>query len=123
MGEIWLSLLWAVICCVLVIGLAYWFTKYVVGRGKLGSLGMSRRTDGIEVLTQMPLGKEQRLLVVKAAGRYFLLGATAAGISCLAEFTPEEAQVWCSEHTDPAQQRPPSFTEALQKVLKEKWRG
>lgn len=123
MGEIWLSLLWAVVCCVVVLGLAYWFTKFVVGRGKFGGMNMSGGTGGIEVLAQKPLGKDQRLLVVQAAGRYFLLGVTASQITCLAELTPEEVQVWCSKNADPAEQCPPSFTEALQKVLKEKFRG
>ena len=122
MLEPLLSLLWALICCAVVLLLAYWFTKHVVGRGRLGNIGVPGGAKEMEVLAQLAMGKDQRLCVVRTGGRYFLLGISAAQINCLAEFTPEEAEVWCRQTVDPAQQ-PPSFSEALQKVLKDKWRG
>lgn len=122
MGEVLLSLLWLVICCALVLGLAYWFTKYVVGRGRLGKLGAGGGTENLRVLSQLSLGKDQRLLVVRAGERFLLLGVTASGISMLAEFTPEEAETWIAAEKNQTEQ-PPSFTEALQKVLKQKVGG
>ena len=122
MGEVLLSLLWVVVCCVVVLGLAYWFTKYVVGRGKLGGLGVSKGAEKLRVLQQLSLGKDQRILVVRAGDRYLLLGVTASGMSTLAEFTPEEAKIWLAEEKQQTEQ-PPSFTEALQKVLKQKVGG
>lgn len=118
-----LSLLWLVVCCAVVLGLAYWFTKHVVGRGRLGNLGVGGGTGNLRVLDQLALGKDQRLLVVRAGERFLLLGVTASGISTLAEFTPEEAEAWLAAEKTHSEQCPPSFTEALQKVLKQKVGG
>lgn len=114
----WLSLLWVVACVVLIVGLAYWFTRYVAARGFPGSgLGV-RGADRLKVLAQLNLGKDETLLLVQAGERYFLLGATPAGITNLAEFTEEEAARWSAEQEEQAP--PPSFREALRTVIQQK---
>lgn len=123
MVELLLSLLWVVVCCAVVIGLAYWFTKYVVGRGRLGRIGAAAGTQNLRIVSQLSLGKDQRLLVVCAGERYLLLGVTSAGISTLMEFTPEEIETWRLMEKTKLEQCPPSFTEALQKVWKQKVGG
>lgn len=122
-AEALLSLFWTFACVVLIIGLAYWFTRHVAGRGWLTGMGMPGGKDGFQVLAQLTLGKEQKLLLVQAGERYFLLGATASTITLVAEFTQEEARSWRSKPDEgvPAAQ-PPSFREALQIVLKQKKR-
>ncbi len=116
----WVSLLWVLLSIVVIIGLSYWFTKHVVGRGGLGGLGMTKGTEGIKVLARQALGRDQGLMLVRAGERYFLLGVTPAGISNLAEFTPEEAKAWTALEQQPAGNQLPSFGEALCKVIKEK---
>lgn len=113
----WLSLLWVVACVILIIGLAYWFTKFVVGRGRLGGFGMSGGGEQFKVLARLNLGREQMLVMVQAGERCLLLGVTTASISTLAEFTPEEAQIWTKTQGQPA---PPSFKEALHTILQQK---
>jgi flagellar biogenesis protein FliO len=115
-----LSLLWVVVCVVLVIGLAYWFTKHVVGKGGLHGLGGGQKNNAIQVIARTAVGKDQQLLLVQAGERYFLLGATAAGISLVAEFTEEEAKQWAEPPHQENGGQPPSFTEALQTVIKQK---
>ena len=111
----WLSLLWVIACIVLITGAAYWFTRHMAGKGGLmPSLGKGRQ---MEILDQLPVGREQRLVLVRSGERYFLLGVTAGGISALAEFTAEEAALWQREE---AEQTPPSFREALRVTLKNK---
>ena len=39
------SFLWMLVCVVLIIGLAYWFTRYVAGRGALSAFSGPRRMD------------------------------------------------------------------------------
>ena len=112
-----------VICCAIVLGLAYWFTKHVVGRSGLKKIGAGGSAEDLQVLRQLTLGKDQRLLVVRAGEKTLLLGVTASDISALAEFTPEEAEAWLTAEKEGAQQCTPSFTEALQKVLKQKVGG
>ncbi len=119
-GNELLSLLWVVVCVVLVIGLAYWFTKHVVGKGGLRGFSGGQKTGALQVLARTAVGKDQQLLLVRAGERYFLLGAASGGISLVAEFTEEEALKW---KNPPAQEnggQPPSFTEALQTVIKQK---
>lgn len=117
-GSELLSLLWMLLCVAAIIGLAYWFTKSVVGRAGLG-LGRAAPGGRIQVLARVTLGKDQQLLLVRAAERYFLLGATAAGIATLVEFTAEEAAAWRDEDNAPPE-GPPSFKEALQKVVEQR---
>lgn len=114
-----LSLLWLLVWVLIIIGLAYVFTKYVVGRGKLGRMGTGKG-QLIEVITRMPAGKEGQLLLVQVGGRYFLLGQTAAGITNLAEFTQEEAAAWKDNGEPPGGEPPPSFGEALKKAWKQR---
>ena len=115
----WLSLIWLLVCVVAIIGLAFWFTRYVVGRGALNGLGMSPGTEQFRVLARLNLGREQMLILVQAGERCFLLGVTPSAISTLAEFTQEEAELW-----QVAQEPPdtPNFREALRMVLRQKKR-
>ena len=112
-----LSLTWVLVCVLVVLVLAYLFTKYVAGRN--GSfLGAGGGTDQFKVLTRLSLGREQSLALVQAGERYLLLGVTASGASLVAELTREEAQALYAPPDDrPA---PPSFGEALRTVLKQK---
>ena len=112
------SLLWMLVCVVLIIGLAYWFTKYVAGRGGFGVFQAGRQ---MEVLDQLPLGRDQRVVLARAGGRYLLLGATPAGITLLAELTEEEAAAWKRESPQAAEGKP-GFKEAFTAALKQRER-
>ena len=115
----WLALLWVAVCVVLILGLAYWFTRFVAARGLPGGFGASG-SEQLQILARLSLGKDQMLAVVRAGERYFLLGITAAGISNLAEFTEEEAGSWAAAAE--GQPVPPSFREALRTVIQQKKR-
>ena len=110
------SFLWMLVCVVLIIGLAYWFTKYVAGRGALGAFTGGRR---MEVLDRLPLGRDQSVVLARVGERYLLLGAGTAGITLLAELTAEEAASWKPPET--AGERP-GFKEAFLTVMKQKGR-
>lgn len=113
-------MLWVLICVVLVIGLAYWFTKYMVGRSGFGTISLEKRIDVLKILAQMPLGRDQRLLMIQAGQRYFLIGVTPAGMTALAEFTSEEAELWQVKEAQLVNGQAMSFTEAVKRVLKQK---
>ena len=110
------SFLWLIVCVVLVIGLAYWFTRYVAGRGLLGGMAGGR---GLAVLDQLSLGRDQRVILARAGERYLLLGATPAGITLLAELTAEEAAAW---QAPPEDGERVSFKEAFLTMMKQKGR-
>ena len=114
----WLSLLWVLFCVVVIIGLAYWVTKQMARRGGIAAFGAAKGTEQFQVLARLALGKEQMLVLVQAGERYFLLGVTQSAISTLAELDREEAQAWFAKQGEQA--APPSFREALQKVLQQR---
>ncbi len=112
-----LSLMWLLVCVVVIIVLAYLFTKYAVGRG--GSfLGVAGGTDRFKVIARLSLGREQSVVLVQAGERHLLLGVAPSGVSLIAELTQEEAQALSAPPSD--QPVPPSFAEALRTVLKQK---
>ncbi len=116
------SLLWMVVSVIVIIGLAYWFTKYVAGRGGLGVFGPLKAGGGLAILAQLPLGREQKLVVAQAGERYFLLGVTGSDITMLAEFTAEEAALWRRQAETEDQSGTPSFRQVLNTVLRQKGR-
>ena len=109
----WVSLLGMLLTVAAVVGLAYWFTRHVVGGRYGASLGLLQRNEQLRVLAQTQVGKDQRLAVVQAGTRYFLLGMTPQNISLLAELTEEEAAVW----QGPEEPSPVPFQQAFQNAI------
>ena len=110
------SFLWMLVCVVLIIGLAFWFTRFVAGRGALGAFSGGRR---MEILDRMPLGRDQSVVLARVGERYLLLGTGTAGVTLLAELTGEEAAAW--KPPEAAEERP-GFKEAFLTVMKQKGR-
>jgi len=112
----WLSLLGMLVAIVVVIGLAYWVTRIIAGRGTL-PFGTGRKDDKLSVLVQKQIGKDQRLAVVQAGEKYFLVGITAQNISLLAELTAEEAAYWLPDENPQGDGQPPTFKQAFMDSL------
>ena len=110
------SLIWLLVCVLVIIVLAFLFTRYVAGRG--GMIGMSGGSERFKVLARLSLGREQSAVLVKAGEKYLLLGVTPSEITVLKELTQEEAETVYAQSPD--QPAPPSFGEALRSVLKQK---
>ena len=113
------SFLWMLVCVVLIIGLAYWFTRYVAGRGALSAFSGPRR---MEVLDRLPLGRDQSVVLARVGERYLLLGAGTAGVTLLAELTREEGEEWETPASPggPEEKRPPEFLALLQRLREKK---
>lgn len=111
------SFAWMLVSVVLIIGLAYWFTRYVAGRGALGAFAGGRR---MEVLDRLPLGRDQSVVLARVGERYLLLGAGTAGVTLLAELTGEEAAAWKPPET--AEGEKPGFKEAFLSMMKQRER-
>ena len=110
------SFLWLAVCVVLIVGLAYWFTKYVAGRGAFGAFQGGRR---MEVLDRLPLGRDQSVVLARVGDRHMLLGTGPAGVTLLAELTAEEAAAWKPLQTV---EGAPGFKEAFAAMMKQKRR-
>jgi flagellar biogenesis protein FliO len=114
-----LSLLWVVICVVVILALAYWVTKYVALHGRTGVCDKAGNGGELVLLSRLVLGKDQQLAVVKAGERCYLLAVTATQITLLTELTPEEAASWQSAHDAPPAQTPRDFGNLLKGVLQQ----
>jgi flagellar protein FliO/FliZ len=111
------------VCVVVILGLAWWVTKYVVAGGKSRFHGTGKGAEHMQVLSRLTLGKEQQLVIVQVGDRYFLIGVTAGQMTTLAQFTQQEVESWQSQQTGtPGNEPPPSFGEALRTVIQQKVR-
>ena len=107
-----LSLLGILLVLVLVLGGCYAFTRWA-GTGPAGRQ--------LRVLERLTTGRDQSLLVVKAAGRYFLIGSSPSGFSLLAELTQEEGALWeTPPPSDGAAKAPPDFRSLLRQLREKK---
>lgn len=115
-----LLLLKALLITVLVLVLAYWFTRHMAGRMAGRMAGGSRvRGRCITVLEQVSVGKESKLLLARLGDRLYFLAMTPGGITILREVTEEEAASWTGPESSPAE-TPDSFAQAIRRVLEKR---
>ena len=115
-SESLLSLLWMLLCVVVIVALAYVFTRYIAGRGGMGLKGVSGG-GRLRVLLRLSIGREQSVVLVQAGEKYLLLGVASSGVSVLERLTKEEAQQVCPNLDQPP---PPGFKEAFGEVLRQR---
>ena len=88
-----LSLLGILAVLLLVLCGCWLFTRWA-GTGLAGRMATPAGQRQLKVLERLPVGKDQALLVIQLANRYFLLGSSPSGFSLLAELTEEEGALW-----------------------------
>ena len=88
-----LSVLGILLALAMVLLGSYFVTRWA-GTGLYGRIGAAGGGQHLRVLERLPLGRDQAIIVVQAAGRYFLLGSSPSGFSLLAELTEEEGGRW-----------------------------
>ena len=103
-----LSLLGIVLTLALVLLASYLAARWA-GTGLGGRLGAGGGQH-VRVLERVSLGRDQTIVVVRAANRYFLLGSSPSGFSLLAELTEEELSAPSSDGVPP---EPPDFRALL----------
>ena len=120
--QVWSFWLLTVLSIVVIIGMAYWFTRFAAGSRALQQLGWKRGGKQMEILAQLTLGRDQRLAVARVGKQHFLLGITASQISLLSEISEEDAAAWETPPEPASEMQPPHFREAFMDVLKQKTR-
>jgi len=114
MGEIG-SLLGMLLVVIVILFMAWWVTSLIARRGLAGLPGMPKMLgagpDEFCVLRQIPIGRNERLLLVRLHERCLLLGSAQGGVSLLAELTADEAEPWL-------QQPPESSAADFRKLLR-----
>lgn len=68
---------------------AYWAPRLIAKRYR----GSNILPEQLRIISKVPLGKDQFLIVVKASERMFLLGATSHDISLITELDPADFPV------------------------------
>jgi len=68
---------------------AYWAPRLIAKRCR----GSYMLPEKLRIISKVPLGKDQSLIVIKAAEKIFLLGATSHDISLIAELDPADFPV------------------------------
>ena len=111
-----LLLLKALLITVLVLVLAYWFTRHMAGRMAGGSRVRGRC---ITVLEQVSVGKESKLLLARLGDRLYFLAVTPGATTILRELTAEENAAWQAEQPPPATETG-SFAQALRRVMEQR---
>ena len=108
-------MLWSLVVIGAILALAYVCTRFVASRGVGERLGRGNR---ITVLEKVPVGKDQRLLLVKLGEEYYFLGAGPSGITCLGKVSGQTAEEWDKEPQE--QPAPMPFRQALEQVMKQR---
>ncbi len=110
--ENWLEVLSMVGTLVLMLAVfagAYFASRLIGKRYRPGVQG----EKAIRILERAPLGRDQSLLLVKTAGKFFLLGATPQHVEKICELDPEQLP-----SLEAAEQGPGDFLS----VMREAWK-
>ncbi len=116
-----LSLLGILLVLLLVLVACYLVTRWA-GTGLSLRFGAVPAGRQMRVLERLPVGRDQAILVVQAAGRYFIIGSSPSGFSLLAELTEAEGALWSSPSPSdiPNGSNPLDFSEILRKFREKK---
>ena len=121
-GDV-LSLLGILLVLLLVLAASWLVTRWAGQMGQGGRFSMTGSAPGrLRVLDRLAVGRDQSLLVVQVAKRYFLIGSSPSGSSLLAELTEEEGELWTSPPSSdsPERGRPPDFAAILRRFREKK---
>lgn len=104
-----LSLVGTLVLMVAIFVGAFYFTRYF-GKHYRTRYGAAKN---ISVLESQAVGKDGALLIIKAAGRAFLVGATPHTFTLLSELDPETLEM-----PQQPENTPPSFSSAFKTAMK-----
>lgn len=82
------QLIWYLIAFLLVIGLAYYITRFI-GQSTL----RYTRSTNLQVIDYIILGRDKGLYIVKVGDKFFLIGVSNNNITYLTEINKEDMKV------------------------------
>ena len=104
---------------ILILVAAYWVTK-ALGTWQMKGAGGAFQISGtgrIRILSQVSLGRNERIVLIALGQQCFLLGVTAEGVTVLKEYSGAEAEELGRE---PAAAQTAGFREILRENLKKR---
>ena len=114
------EILGLLVAVVLIMGLAYLFTRYVAGNQNL----VKRRGQNqkmLNIVEQTYVGRDRQVVLMQAGDRFFLLGNTPTQITTLAELSAEEVAAWREKERQTGEDGQ-TFTQTLQEIIKQRGR-
>lgn len=105
-----LSLIGMIGAFILILGGAYFVTKWI---GKKGSYH-SGYSKNIKVIDRLPLGAERQVFIIESAGKTMLIGVTPQHIEKICDLDPEKIIL-----DNPAQTA--KFSDIMKETLKNQW--
>lgn len=100
------SIAFTVIAIAVIFFLAWFVTRFVASRGGAGAPGKN-----VRVLERTPVTKDSCVMLLKAAGRYLVVGVTNGSMTVLRELSPDEVDL----PAEPPQ--PESFAQAMKQAV------
>ena len=80
-------------CVAGILALAYWVTR-LIGKYGASMYPSGARMGELCVLRQIPVGRAERLVLVRLHQKCLLLGVAQGGVSVLAELSEEDSAKW-----------------------------
>lgn len=111
-SPVW-SALGMLAVAVAILLLAYGTTRWIASAGATGRLGMAVGNPSFRVLSQITLGRNEHLVLLRIGEGCCLLGVTENRITLLKEWEGGEAREWLEE-----QGASPGFLETLRENLR-----
>lgn len=99
-----------------ILALAY-FAARLIGTYGAGSIPGGARMEELCVLRQIPVGRAERIVLVRVHQKCLLLGVAQGGVTVLAELSEEDSAKWLE---DAGAVKEPAFLEALRKSRERK---
>ncbi len=117
-----MALVRALFIIILVLCLAYFFTRYVLGRMPMGNL--KPRVRRMNMIEQLPVGRNQKLILVQMDDEVYFLGVSEDSINCINRIGPDQVKRWSEEDEILRMtQTRMGFQEAMGKVLGHEKKG
>ena len=114
-----LSALGMLAVAILILFLAYWVTR-MLGTWQMRSSAISPRVGGgghVQLLSQLNLGKNERLVLIRIGDQCLLLGVTAERVTVLRELSTEEIEAVSAQ---PESGTSVGFTDILKDSLRKR---
>lgn len=113
----WLSLIGMVLCVVVILYLAYWFTRRIA----MGNFnGVATSSGHMRLYDRLPLGQNKSVVVARVGLRWLVLGVSDDQITLLTELTEEESRIWRQAKQGGSETAAPKFADIISDVLRKK---
>lgn len=111
----WLSLIGMCLCVVVILYLAYWFTRRIAA-GNLS--GVIKSNGNMRLCDRLPIAQNKSIVVVRVGLRWLVLGVADEQITLLTELSEEESRIWRQSRPAETKADAPKFSDVMTNALR-----